>query len=102
LADHDDALLDAAWTCAADVVEERHSRPGAADPEVIQLRQGGGLGRVVRLDTVGAGLVGVCDGTLTARQALGVIARLLDRPEADVVGTATPLLRTLVADGLLV
>ena len=38
-------------------------RPGAADPDVIQLRQGGGLGRVVRLDTVGAGLVGVCDGT---------------------------------------
>ena len=103
LAEHDDdALLDAAWTCAADVVEERHARPGAADPEVIQLRQGGGLGRVVRLDTVGAGLIGVCDGSLRARQALGVIARLLDRPEADVVGTATPLLRTLVADGLLV
>jgi hypothetical protein len=69
---------------------------------VIQLRQGRGLGRVVRLDTVGAGLVGVCDGTLTARQALGAIASLLDRPEADVVETATPLLRTLVADGLLV
>ncbi len=103
LAEHDDdAVLDVAWTCAADVVEERHSRPGASDPEVIQLRQGGGLGRVVRLDTVGAGLVGVCDGTLTARQALGAIATLLDRPEAEVVAVATPLLRTLVADGLLI
>jgi hypothetical protein len=103
LAEHDDdAVLDVAWTCPADVIEERYSRPGAADPEVIQLRQGRGLGRVVRLDTVGAGLVGVCDGTLTARQALGAIASLLDRPEADVVETATPLLRTLVADGLLV
>ena len=103
LAEHDDdALLDVAWTCAADVVEERHARPGAAGPEVIQLRQGGGLGRVVRLDTVGAGLIGVCDGSLTARQALGVIAALLHQPEAAVVETATPVLRALVSDGLLI
>jgi len=103
LAEHDDdALLDVAWTCAADVIEEWHVRPGAPDPEVIQLRQGGGLGRVVRLDTVGAALVGVCDGSLTARQALGAIATLLDRPEAEVVQTATPLLSALVADGLLI
>jgi hypothetical protein len=103
LAEHDDdALLDVAWSCAADVMEERHGRPGAADPDVIQLRQGGGLGRVVRLDTVGAGLVGVCDGTLTARQALSVIATLLDRSEPDVVASALPLLRDLVADGLLI
>jgi SAM-dependent methyltransferase len=98
----DDALLDVAWTCAADVIEERHARPGATDPEVIQLRQGGGLGRVVRLDTVGAALVGVCDGTLTARRALGAIASLLDRPDAAVVAASTPLVRALVADGLLV
>jgi methylase of polypeptide subunit release factors len=103
LAEHDDeALLGVAWSCPPDVTEERHGRPGAADPDVIQLRQGGGLGRVVRLDTVGAGLVGVCDGTLTARQALGVIATLLDRPEPAVVASALPLLRDLVADGLLV
>jgi hypothetical protein len=103
LAEHDDdALLDVAWTCAADVIEEWHVRPGAPDPEVIQLRQGGGLGRVVRLDTVAAALVGVCDGSLTARQALGAIATLLDRPEAEVVQTATPLLSALVADGLLI
>ena len=57
---------------------------------------------MVGLDTVGAGLVGVCDGTLTARQALGAIATLLERPEAEVVAVATPLLRTLVADGLLI
>jgi hypothetical protein len=99
---HDDALLDVAWTCAPDVTEERHGRPGAVDPDVIQLRQGGGLGRTVRLDTVGAGLLGVCDGSLTAQQALGAIATLLDRPEPDVVASALPLLRDLVADGLLV
>jgi hypothetical protein len=102
LAEHDDdALLDVAWSCAPDVTEERHGRPGADDPDVIQLRQGGGLGRVVRLDTVGASLVGVCDGTLTARQALGAIAILLDRPESTVAASAVPLLRDLVADGLL-
>ncbi len=103
LAEHDDdALLDVAWSCAPDVTEERHGRPGAADPEVIQLRQGGGLGRTVRLDTVAAGLVGVSDGTLSARQALGAIAALLDQPEAVVKATALPLLRGLVADGLLI
>ncbi|HEU4331693.1 MAG TPA: class I SAM-dependent methyltransferase [Lapillicoccus sp.] len=103
LAEHDDdALLDVAWSCAPDVTEERHGRPGAPDPEVIQLRQGGGLGRVVRLDTVAAGLVGVSDGTLTARQALDAIATLLDQTEADVITAAIPTLRTLVADGLLI
>ena len=103
LAEHDDeALLDVAWSCAPDVTEERHGRPGAADPEVIRLRQGGGLGRVVRLDTVAAGLIGVCDGTLTSRQALDAIATLLDQPEPAVVAAAIPTLRTLVADGLLI
>jgi hypothetical protein len=102
LAEHDDdALLDVAWSCAPDVTEERHNRPGAGDPEVIQVRQGGGLGNVVRLDTAGAGLVGVCDGTLSARQALVAIATLLDQPESEVIASAIPLLRTLVADGLL-
>jgi hypothetical protein len=103
LAEHDDdALLDVAWTSAGDVIEERHGRPGATEPDVIQLRQGGGLGRVVRLDTVGAGLVGVCDGTLTARQALSAIATLLDRNEAALVADELPLLEALVADGLLI
>jgi hypothetical protein len=103
LAEHDDEdLLDVAWACAPDVTEERHGRPGAADPEVIQLRQGGGLGRTVRLDTVTAGLVGVCDGSLTAGQALDAIATLLGEPEAAVRAAATPGLRSLVADGLLV
>jgi len=103
LAEHDDdALLDVAWSCAPDVTEERHARPGAADPSVIRLRQGGGLGLTVPLDTVGAGLVGVCDGSLTARQALGAIAALLEQPGAAVTATAIPVLRALVADGLLI
>jgi hypothetical protein len=102
LAEHDDdTLLDVAWSCAPDVTEERHSRPGSPDPAVVRLRQGGGLGRVVPLDTISAGLVGVCDGTLTARRALGAIATLLDQPERAVVASAVPTLRRLVADGLL-
>jgi methylase of polypeptide subunit release factors len=95
-------LLDTAWRVAADVTEERHALPGASDPAVILARQGGGLRRVVRLDTVTAGLLGVCDGTLTARAALTAIAQLLEADEAATVGSALPILRALVADGLLV
>jgi hypothetical protein len=103
LAEHDDhALLDVAWSCAPDVTEERFGRPGADDPQVIRLRQGGGLGLTVRLDMVGAALVGVSDGTLTARRALGAIASLLEQSEAAVTSAAVPLLRELVADGLLI
>jgi methylase of polypeptide subunit release factors len=103
LAEHDDdELLAVAWRCADDVVEERHGRPGAEEPAVIQLRQGVGLGRVVRLDTVGAALVSVCDGSLPAGVALDAIAELLGEDEGAVRESAVPLLRSLVADGLLV
>lgn len=102
LAEHGDAgLLDTAWRCAADVTEERHTRPGAEHPGVILLRQGGGLRRAIRLDTVLSGLVSVCDGTLTARQALVAIAELLEVDPQAVVTSALPVLRELVADGLL-
>ena len=77
LAEHDDEeVLATAWRCAEDVTEERHGRPGAADPSVILLRQGGGLRRAVRLDTAMAALVSVCDGELAAGQALAAIAEL--------------------------
>lgn len=98
----DDELLAVAWRCADDVVEERHARPGDEEPAVIQLRQGVGLGRVVRLDTVGAALVSVCDGSLPAGVALDAIAELLGEDAGAVRDSAVPLLRALVADGLLV
>jgi methylase of polypeptide subunit release factors len=103
LAEHsDDDLLAVAWRCAEDVTEERHGRPGAGDPSVILLRQGGGLGRAVRLDTTTAALVSVCDGDLTAGQALTAIAAVLDADEGALRAEALPVVRALVADGLLV
>jgi hypothetical protein len=103
LAEHsDDEILDVAWSCAGDVTEERHGRPGAEDPSVILVRQGGGLGRVVRAGTLLAAYLGVADGELTARAALEAIAAVLDLDPAEVRGELAPQLRDLVADGLLV
>lgn len=101
LADHGDAdVLDVAWRCAPDVTIESHSLPGAADPQVILARQGGGLRLTQQLDTAGAALMSVCDGDLTAGAALAAIGSLLER---DDVTTATlPLLRDLIARGFLV
>jgi hypothetical protein len=103
LAEHsDEELLAVAWRCAPDVTEERHGRPGAEDPSVILLRQGGGLGRTVRLDTAMAAFASVCDGDLTAGQALTAIASLLDVPAEELRASALPVIRELVAGGLLV
>ena len=102
LAEHsDDDVLDVAWSCAADVTEERHGRPGAEDPSVILIRQGGGLRRVVRADTLLAAYVGVADGQLTARAALDAIASLVEVDPAAVRAELVPQIRDLVADGLL-
>lgn len=103
LAEHsDDELLDVPWSCAPDVTEERHARPGADDPSVILVRQGGGLGRVVRAGTLLAAYVGVADGELTARAALDAIATVLELDAEQVRADVLPQLRDLVADGLLV
>ncbi len=102
LAEHGDAgLLATAWRVAADVTEERHHRPGAEDPSRIVLRQGGGLGLAVPVDTAVAACVGVCDGSLPAGRALDAIAAILERDPAQVRAQALPALRGLVADGML-
>lgn len=103
LAEHsDDDVLDTAWSCAPDVTEERHGRPGAEDPAVILIRQGGGLRRVVRASTLLAAYLGVADGELTAATALDAIATVLDLDPGEVRAELVPQLRDLVADGLLV
>jgi hypothetical protein len=56
----------------------------------------------VRLTTVGAALVSVCDGTLSAGAALDAIAELLEQDPADVRTEGVVLVRDLVGDGLLV
>ncbi|MEP6855299.1 MAG: PqqD family peptide modification chaperone [Pedococcus sp.] len=102
LAEHtEDDLLAVAWTAAPDVTEERHSRPGDQDPSAILLRQGGGLRRAVRLDTAGAALLSVCDGSLPAGVAIAAIAELLEVEEDTLRPSLVALLRELVADGLL-
>jgi methylase of polypeptide subunit release factors len=86
---------------APDVTEERHARPGAADPEVVLLRQGGGFGRAVRVGTAVAGVVGACDGDLPLGVLVGAVAQLLGRPAEEVAAEVLPAARGLVADGLL-
>jgi ubiquinone/menaquinone biosynthesis C-methylase UbiE len=103
LADHDDAaVLDTAWRTAADVHEERHTRPGATDPSVILLRQGGGLRRAVPLTTVTAAYASVCDGELTARAAAAAIAGLLGLETSTVAAEVVAFVRDVARDGLLV
>lgn len=97
----DDAVLEIAWRCAPDVTTETHAEPGATDPNVILLRQGGGLRRAVRLDTLDAAFVSVCDGELTARQSLTAISGLLDQPTDEALAAGSALIRRLAADGFL-
>lgn len=97
----DDALLARAFAVAPDVTEERHLVPGAVDPSVVLLRQGGGFGRVVQAGTALAGLVGACDGELTVGQILGGIGALLDVPVDALRAELVPQVRELVADGFL-
>jgi methylase of polypeptide subunit release factors len=97
----DDAVLDLAPVVAPDVTEERHHLPGEGDPSVILLRQGGGMGRVVRADTLLAAVVGACDGDLTLGQITGGVAVLLDAPVGEVRSSVLPAVRELLVDGQL-
>ncbi len=97
----DDALLRTAFQVAGDVTEERHHLPGAEDPSVILLRQGGGAQRVIQCSTALAGFAGACAGDLDAGRLIGALATLLDRDEADLRAELLPQIRRLVADGLL-
>ena len=102
LAEHDDdAVLDTAWRCGGDVDVEQHTAPGAADPSVILLRQGGGLRRQLALSTVTAAYVSVCDGELTARAACAAIAGLLGLEDDPVRAEVVGLTRDAAKDGFL-
>lgn len=65
---HDDAaLLAGHFRLAGEIVQEQVGLPGAEDPEHVVLRQHRGMRRATKVDTVGAGFAGVCDGTLSSR-----------------------------------
>jgi len=98
----DDAALAAAvLTVAGDVTEARHHVPGAESPSVIELRQGGGLGRTVEVDPALAALVGACDGDLAVGVLIAAIAELLEVDGADLAADLLPRVRELVFTGFL-
>lgn len=86
---------------AADVTEARHLLPGNDDPSVIELRQGGGFGRTISVDSALAAFVGACDGELTVVQIVSALADIFEVPLADLWADLEPRIRQLVLDGLL-
>lgn len=91
-----------AFLVAGDVTQEQHHWPGSEDPTAIILRQGGGFGRSIPVDTALAALVGACDGELTVGAIAGALAQLLDVGEDELATRLLPRVRDLVDDGILV
>ncbi len=99
---HDDAaLLAAHFRLASEVVQEQVGLPGAEDPEHVVLRQNRGMRRATKVDTVGAGFAGVCDGTLSAGRILDAIAQLLGEDPVRLRDRTPAQLRLLIEQGFL-
>ena len=102
LVELDDAGLAAAvLIVAGDVTEARHHLPGAEAPSVIELRQGGGFGRVVEADPALTALVGACDGDLAVGPLIAAIAQLLEVDPGALRDELSPRVRELVFCGFL-
>lgn len=86
---------------AGDVTEARHHLPGAEDPTVIELRQGGGFGRALGVDPGLAALVGACDGDLPVGVLVDAIAQLLGVEAAALRADLLPRVRELLFTGFL-
>ena len=100
----DEAVADLRPVLAPDVTEERHLIPGAAEPTVILLRQGAGLGRTLQASTAVAALAGVADGELSVGQVASAVAALSELNRADAAALRAEMVeatRRLVALGLL-
>ena len=100
----DEAVADLHPLLAPDVTEERHLIPGAAEPTVILLRQGGGLGRTLRASTAVAALAGVVDGELSVGQVASAVAALSDLNTADALALRAEMVeaaRHLLTTGFL-
>ncbi|OMG39606.1 transferase [Actinomyces naeslundii] len=97
----DDAVADLRPVLAPDVTEERHLIPGAAEPTVILLRQGGGLGRTIRASTVVAALAGVADGELSVGQIASAVVALTGEDAIGLRAEMVEATRHLIAVGFL-
>lgn len=100
----DEAVADLCPLLAPDVTEERHLIPGAAEPTVILLRQGGGLGRTLQASTAVAALAGVADGELSVGQVASAVAALSELNAADAAALRAEMVeaaRHLLATGFL-
>ncbi|GAA2634941.1 MULTISPECIES: DUF7059 domain-containing protein [Streptomyces] len=102
LRQHDDAaLLEAHFALAEEVVQEQVGAPGAEDPEHVVLRQNRGMRRATKVDTVGAGFAGVCDGSLSAGRILDAIAQLMQEDPVVLRDRTPEAIRLLVEQGFL-
>ncbi|MGW2562636.1 DUF7059 domain-containing protein [Streptomyces sp. NPDC001514] len=99
---HDDAaLLAGAFVLAPEVMQEQVGLPGAEDPEHVVLRQNRGMRRATKVDHVGAGFAGVCDGTLSAGRILDAIAQLVGEDPVLLRDRTPQAIRLLVEEGFL-
>ena len=99
---HDDAaLLETRYRLTGEVVQEQVGAPGAEHPEHVILRQNRGMRRATKVDTVGAGFVGVCDGELTAGEILDAIAALIEEDPVLLRDRTPEQIRMLVEQGFL-
>ena len=97
----DDAVADLRPVLAPDVTEERHLIPGAAEPTVILLRQGGGLGRTIRASTAVAALAGVADGELSVGQIASAVVALTGEDAIGLRAEMVKATRHLITVGFL-
>jgi methylase of polypeptide subunit release factors len=97
----DAALLDCHFRLADGVVQEQVGMPGAEDPEHVVLRQQRGMRRATKVDTVGAGFAGVCDGSLPAWRILDAIAQLVGEDPVMLRDRTPGAIRLLVEQGFL-
>ena len=97
----DDAVAALRPVLAPDVTEERHFVPGASEPTVILLRQGGGLGRTVQASTAVAALAGEADGELSVGQIASAVASLTGVDADALRAELVEAVRRLATHGFL-
>lgn len=97
----DAALASCVLEVAGDVTEARHHLPGAEDPSVLELRQGGALARTIEVDPALAALVGASDGDLPVGVLIDAIADLLDVDAGALRADLLPRVRELLFTGFL-